>query len=45
MNVRPIGGGRIQQTGTRSVDGGKTWTLRYDLIYVPRGEALDPSED
>ncbi|MFI4898586.1 MAG: tetratricopeptide repeat protein [Phycisphaerales bacterium JB059] len=44
MHVRPIAGGRVQQTGTTSTDGGKTWTLRYDLIYVPRGQALDGEE-
>mgnify|MGYP003571194646 CR=1 FL=1 len=44
MHVRPISGGRVQQTGTASTDGGKTWTLRYDLIYVPRGQALDGEE-
>jgi len=43
MFVRPIGNGRVQQTGTQSSDGGQTWQPRYDLIYVPRGEAFDPA--
>lgn len=41
MHVRPIGKGRVRQTGTSSSDGGQTWTPRYDLIYVPRGEDFD----
>ncbi len=39
MFVRPIGNGRVQQTGTQSSDGGRTWAPEYDLVYVPRGEA------
>lgn len=38
MFIRPIAGGRVQQTGTRSDDGGGTWTQEFDLVYVPRGE-------
>ena len=38
MFIRPIGNGRVQQTGTKSNDGGKTWQTEYDLVYVPRGE-------
>ena len=38
MFVRPIDGGRVQQTGTASTDNGKTWQPRYDLIYVPKGQ-------
>jgi len=31
-------GGRVQQTGTKSTDGGATWAPEYDLLYVPKGE-------
>lgn len=41
MFIRPIGNGRVQHTGTKSADGGKTWQPEYDLIYVPRGEAFN----
>jgi len=41
MHVRPIGNGRVQQTGSESADGGATWTIRYNLIYVPKGEAFE----
>ena len=41
MFIRPIGDGRVQQTGTRSSDGGKTWSAEYDLVYVPRGEPYE----
>lgn len=40
MFIRPIGDGRVQQTGTVSNDNGKTWKPNYDLVYVPRGEAF-----
>ena len=45
MFIRPIDGGRVQQTGTQSSDGGATWRPDYDLIYLPRGQALDPERD
>lgn len=41
MFIRPIGNGRVRQTGTKSNDGGKTWQHNFDLIYVPRGEPFD----
>jgi hypothetical protein len=40
MFVRPIEDGRVRQTGTRSMDDGRTWQPRYDLIYVPKGQAF-----
>jgi len=42
MFVRPVGNGRVRQTGTTTADGGQTWTPRYDLVYVPRGEPFEP---
>lgn len=39
MFVRPVEGGRVQQTGTESTDKGETWQTKYDLTYVPKGEA------
>lgn len=44
MFVRPIAGERVQQTGTRSLDNGATWQPRYDLVYVPKGEAFARGE-
>lgn len=43
MFIRPIGDGRVRQTGTQSNDGGKTWQPNFDLIYVPRGEPFQPN--
>ncbi len=45
MFIRPIGNGRVQQTGTQSADGGATWQPEYDLVYVPRGEAFKADSD
>ncbi|MFG0326481.1 MAG: tetratricopeptide repeat protein [Phycisphaerales bacterium JB037] len=39
MYVRPIGENWVRQTGTVSTDQGETWQPRYDLVYVPSGEA------
>ncbi len=41
MHVRPIGDGWVRQTGVASKDDGATWTVEYDLIYVPKGEKFD----
>ena len=41
MHVRKIGNGRLRHTGTASSDDGATWIVKYDLIYVPRGEAFE----
>ncbi len=41
MFVRPTEGGRVRQTGSRSFDGGDTWEPRYDIVYVPKGEAYE----
>ncbi len=41
MHVRPIQDGMIRQTGSSSTDGGTTWVVKYDLIYVPRGEEFN----
>lgn len=41
MHVRPIHGGMVRQTGSSSTDDGVTWTVKYDLIYVPKGEAFE----
>lgn len=43
MFVRPVDGGRVRQTGTVSRDDGATWLPRYDLVYVPSGEAFTPA--
>lgn len=42
MHVRPIGAGRVRQTGSLWDDKSQSWAPRYDLIYVPRGEAYEP---
>ncbi|MEZ6243092.1 MAG: tetratricopeptide repeat protein [Phycisphaerales bacterium] len=42
MHVRPIGEGHVRQTGTRWDEKTQTWLARYDLIYVPKGEAYEP---
>lgn len=41
MHVRPVMDGYVRQTGSESTDDGTTWTVKYDLIYVPKGEAFD----
>lgn len=41
MHVRPIGKGRVRQTGEATTDGGENWAPLYDLIYVPRGQDFD----
>jgi len=41
MHVRSIGDGRVRQTGSNSKDGGVSWTIGYDLIYVPKGEKFE----
>lgn len=38
MHVRPIEGKRVRQTGSESTDDGATWVVKYDLIYVKKGE-------
>lgn len=42
MHVRAISNGWVRQTGSRSTDTGATWIIRYDLVYVPKGEEFDP---
>lgn len=41
MHVRAISNGWVRQTGSRSTDKGDTWIIRYDLVYVPKGEEFD----
>lgn len=41
MHLRRIGEGRLRHTGMASDDNGATWIVKYDLIYVPRGEAFE----
>lgn len=41
MHVREISNGWVRQTGSRSTDDGSTWVIRYDLVYVPKGEEFD----
>ena len=41
MHVRPIGNGMVRQTGSDASSDGSTWTVRYDLIYVPKGEKFE----
>ena len=36
MIIRPMEDGNVHQVGQNSVDGGKTWTTNYDMIYVPQ---------
>ena len=38
MHVRPLEGKRVRQTGSESTDDGATWVVKYDLIYVKKGE-------
>jgi len=47
MHVRPVEDGRVLQSGYASSNGGKTWTLQYEFIYVPAGEefAFVPIEE
>lgn len=44
MHVRPVDDGRVLQTGYASDDGGKTWTQKYEFMYVPKGETYIASE-
>jgi len=41
MHVRPIDGKRVRQTGSESTDDGASWVVKYDLIYVKKGEAFE----
>jgi hypothetical protein len=41
MHVRGIRDGLVRQTGSNSKDDGATWTISYDLIYVPKGEKFE----
>ncbi len=41
MHLRRVGDGRLRHTGTASSDDGVSWVVKYDLIYVPRGEAFE----
>ncbi|MBL4808667.1 MAG: hypothetical protein JKY43_01240, partial [Phycisphaerales bacterium] len=41
MHLRRIGDGRLRHTGTASYDNGDTWIVKYDLIYVPKGERFE----
>ncbi|HSM85785.1 MAG TPA: bacterial transcriptional activator domain-containing protein [Candidatus Limnocylindrales bacterium] len=34
MTFTPLGPDKVRQLGEMSTDGGKTWTVSYDLIYV-----------
>jgi hypothetical protein len=34
MTVTPLGPDRVRQLGEQSADGGKTWVVGYDYIYV-----------
>jgi tetratricopeptide (TPR) repeat protein len=38
MTFTPLAGGRVRQRGETSPDG-KTWTMEYELIYVPKAAA------
>ncbi len=44
MHVREMSNGWVRQTGSRSTDDGSTWVIRYDLVYVPKGEEYDPEK-
>jgi hypothetical protein len=35
LTLTPLSGGRVRQLGENSNDGGKTWTVLYDLMYTP----------
>lgn len=41
MHLRPIDGDRVRQTGTESTDNGNSWVVKYDLIYVKKGEKYE----
>ena len=32
-----LGANRVRQLSEATADGGKTWTVNYDLIYTRRG--------
>jgi hypothetical protein len=34
MTFSKLGPDKVRQLGEMSTDGGKTWTVAYDLIYV-----------
>lgn len=36
MTLSPMSDGRVRQFSQRSEDGGKTWLLAYDFVYVRR---------
>ena len=36
--LTPMDGGRLRQFIEESDDGGETWTVAFDGIYVPKGE-------
>jgi tetratricopeptide (TPR) repeat protein len=36
MTFTRLPDGKVRQLGETSTDGGKTWTVAYDLIYVPK---------
>ena len=37
--LTPLDGSRVRQLIEESTDGGETWAMKFDGIYVPRGEA------
>ncbi|MCA9272742.1 MAG: tetratricopeptide repeat protein [Phycisphaerales bacterium] len=41
MLVQKLDGGRVLQEGRASNDEGKTWTIAYRLVYMPKGEPFN----
>ena len=39
LTLTPLPDGRVRQLGENSTDGGKTWTVLYDLFYTRSGAA------
>jgi len=39
LTLTPSPDGRVRQLGENSTDGGKTWTVLYDLFYTREGGA------
>jgi hypothetical protein len=36
--LTPLGNGRVRQVIETSRDGGKTWRVGFDAVYVPQAE-------
>jgi len=36
LTFTPLPGGRVRQLAEATTDGGKSWSIRYDLVYSPK---------